>query len=82
MPTARVNLDNQSYVNLGAGPLHVSVGQLQSVRLHFGVAAPAVGTLDFIPAVGPSGRDYDGDENVYARAEGDAAFVVVVSGAA
>lgn len=79
MPTKRKDLDNQSFTDLGPGPVYLFAGQLQDVRLHFGPSQPAVDTDDFIELRGPAGRDYEGSENVYARAEGDAAFVVVVS---
>lgn len=82
MPTNRIELTDDEWTDLGAGPVHVHIGHLQNVRLNFGTVAPAIDSQDYIQLAGPIGRDYQGAERVFARAANGVANVVVVSEAA
>lgn len=79
MPTQRVDLTDGDYTDLGPGPMYVHIPQLEDVRLHFGGSKPVKDSIDFLISNGPAGQDYQGSENVYARATRGSAHVVVVT---
>lgn len=82
MPTNRIDLTDASWSDLGSGPMHLYLGQLQNVRLHIGTEAPGLETSAYVPLGGPVGRDYQGSERVFVRADNGSAAIIVITGGA
>ena len=86
MPTTteKIIIPEANYVAVTAGHFNVFVRPLTPVglRLHVGQTLPAPGTENYVQLISTSFSlsDLEGADNVYLRAEGAGAEVVVIKG--
>lgn len=82
--TEKITIPEANYVAITAGHFNVFLRPLTPVglRLHVGQTLPSAGTENYLPLISTSFSlsDLEAADNVYLRAEGPGAEVVVVKG--